>query len=81
MCRYIHMYVHVGISAEPLGHGNKVEVTKLPRYKKEQRLVIFYKYVYSCRADILYIRVELLPKLYVYPTCIYVVLMVLHHSK
>jgi cGMP-dependent protein kinase len=26
-----------GISAEPLGHGNKLELTKLPRFKKELR--------------------------------------------
>ena len=30
----------VGISAEPLGHGHKVEVTKLPRFKKELRLAV-----------------------------------------
>jgi hypothetical protein len=29
----------MGISAEPLGHGSKIEVTKLPRFKKELRVL------------------------------------------
>ena len=38
---------YLGISAEPLGHGNKVELTKLPRFKKELRLAE----IFSCMHD------------------------------
>ena len=42
---------HTGISAEPLGHGNKPEVTKLPRFKKDLRLVVSLVYILSCVAQ------------------------------
>ena len=41
------MYLfYSGISAEPLGHGSKIEVTKLPRFKKELRFATVNNYMH-----------------------------------
>ena len=50
--QYTHLCVYPGISAEPLGHGSKIEVTKLPRFKKEYRFaaIMYVHVLVTCSA-------------------------------